>query len=209
MFELTDCTLVLGRRGSGKSHLGKVVQSVYPRKIVLDPMDEYPSEGAVFGFEEFSNKILEFKLNRISEFNLIIKFNPENENLENEFNEIMRILFIFGNCLIVIEEIQLFSHPHFIPHWLKQCLLLGRHRGIGLLFTTQRPGELHKTVLSQCAHIFAGQIFERNDINYISGFLGINAQKLINLKPREFIYFSPGKSILLVDNDLKNSRELI
>lgn len=197
----TDCILIMGRRGCGKSYLSKKIQSVWPRRIIIDSLGEYTEGEHVFNFLEFSDKLKYFKSNQINQFEVVYQFDPENELSEEEFNQILRIAYYLGNVQIVIEEIQLYSSPHKMPRWLKNCLLTGRHQNLSLLFTTQRPGELNKTIFSQCSHIFCGQINEGNDLRYISSILGAEIQKLPSLPERQFIYFSD-EGVKQISNDL-------
>lgn len=201
MIKATDCIAIMARRGHGKSHLAKGIQKIWPKRVIIDSLSEYQEEKKkkngdfensiiVNNFDLFCQKMDELKNNKSEKFVLIFNFDPESDlNLEI-FENILRICFYFQNIQIVIEEVQLYSSPHFLPHWLKQCLLVGRHKGLSLLFTTQRPGELNKTILSQCSHIFCGKITEGNDLKYISNFLNQDAEKLINIQHRKFLYFS-------------------
>lgn len=202
MFQATDCLLVMGRRGCGKSFLAQNIQKLWPRRIILDTLDEYSEGEVVHSFDEFCNKLQEFKSVNKDHFVLIYKFEPESVQSAVEFEQIMRLAYYFGNVQVVIEEIQIYSSPNNLPHWLKNCLLTGRHQNLSLLFTTQRPGELNKTILSQCAHIFCGQIVEGNDLRYIASFLRQDAQKLISLPERKFLYFS-SSGVQEISNDFQ------
>jgi hypothetical protein len=197
----TDCILIMGRRGCGKSYLCKKIQSVWPRRIIIDSLSEYTEGDIVFNFFEFTEKLKYYKANNISQFEIVYQFDPENELSEEEFNQIMRVSYYFGNVQVVIEECQLYSNPHKMPKWLKNSLLTGRHQNMSLLFTTQRPAELHKTILSQCTHIFCGQILEGNDLRYLSSFLGRESDKLPTLPERNFLYFTD-KGVRQVTNEL-------
>ena len=198
----TDCILIMGQRGCGKSYLCKNIQSIWPKRVIFDTLGEYSDEGnTCYSFEEFCNKMILLKSSNSLSFILIVQFDPETSLSDTEFNEMIRICYYFGNIQIVIEEVNNHSSPHNLPHWLRNCLLTGRHRNLSLIFTTQRPGELNKTILSQCKHIFIGKMVEGNDINYVKSFLGKdNAIKLINLADRRFIYFNNG-NIKEISND--------
>lgn len=201
MMRSDDCFLVMGRRGCGKSYLAKKIQEIFPRKIIFDTLHEYQGESETANsFLEYCEKIARLKSLSPDRFTLVVNFDIESEASQAEFNQMLRLAYYFGNVQIVIEEIQNFSSPHHLPLWLKNCLLTGRHQNISLLFTTQRPGELNKTILSQCAHIFCGSLVEGNDVRYISGFLRQDAQKLISLPDRQFMYFSKD-GIKQVSND--------
>lgn len=209
MIKSTDCILVMGRRGCGKSYLAKNLQSIWPRKIIFDSLHEYTSDGeseSVASFPEFCAAMARLKSLSPDRFTLIVNFDIESEASQSEFNQMLRLCYYFGNVLVVIEEVQNFSSTHQIPHWMKNCLLTGRHQNLGLMFTTQRPGELHKTIVSQCGHIFCGSIIEGNDLRYVSNFLRQDSQRLVSMPERRFLYFSP-EGVTEVSNDFHAEKE--
>lgn len=188
-FESHHCILVMGTRGCGKSTLAVNLQKLFPRKVIIDTLGEYDDEqNTVYGFNEFADRLNQVRQN--SEYKIIYQFNPENKNSEVEFDHVMRLCFYSGNLQIVLEEVQEHSSVHSLPHWLRQCLLKGRHQNVSVLSTTQRPGELNKTILSQSQHIFCGQIIEGNDLRYVAGFLRQSAEKLVQLPKGQFLYFT-------------------
>lgn len=201
IFEATDVFLFLGRRRSGKSHLASRVSGAYPRKIIFDTLGEYSdSHGYVcHSFEDFCKKILETE--NSDSFTIIYQFDVENSDQTEEFNHAMRILWYRGNVFVLVEEVQNFASTHSLPHWLRQSLFTGRHRNMGLAFTTQRPGECHKSIISQANHCFFGSLHEKNDLDYCKTVLGNNAGSLATLPEREFFYFQPGKPLLRLNPD--------
>lgn len=200
-FKATDVFLCLGRRGSGKSYLARRIQSAYPRKVIFDPLSEYSDSDGIIchSFEEFSKAVLETENEK--KFTLVYQFDIECEDHSSEFNQALRVLWHRGNVLIVCEEIQMLASAHYLPMWLRNQLLTGRHRNNGLLFTTQRPGECHKTIISQSNHVFCGSLHERNDVDYVRAVLGDDAFKLADFPERHFLYFRPGGIIMRIDNN--------
>jgi len=198
----TDIFLSLGRRGSGKSYLLRRISAAYPRKVIFDSLGEYTdTDGSLcYSFEEFTQAVLNTEHD--SSFTIIFRFDPEKEDSRPEFNEALRILWYRGNCFVLIEEIQLFASTHAMPLWLKNALLTGRHRNLALGFSTQRPGECHKTIISQANHVFAGSLHEKNDLDYVRSVVGEGAYQCPLLQPRQFIYFRPGQEITKINNDL-------
>lgn len=200
MINATDCVLVMGRRGCGKSHLAKRIQEIWPRRVIIDSLNEYSEGIIVHDFNSFTAELLRLKNSNAEAFVIIFQFDPESHLSEMEFDHILRVCYYFGNIQVVIEEIQLYSTPHNLPKWLKNSLLTGRHQNMSLLFTSQRPGEVNKTIISQCSHIFVGSIVEGNDINYLKGFLNQDAGRLSSLPDRQFLYFSKS-GITQISND--------
>lgn len=201
-FGSTDVFLFLGRRGSGKSFFCRQVCQAYPRQVIFDTIGEYSYRDGILcrDFEHFGRKIVETRND--SAFKFIYQFRHETKNQLPEFNEAMRLLFHRRNLLVCVEEVQEFASAHHMGHWLKKCLLLGRHRGLALAFTTQRPGECHKTILSQANHVFCGSLHEKNDVDYCRAVLGDRALELAELPERKFLYFQPGLGVQLVGNQL-------
>ncbi|MDE2102154.1 MAG: hypothetical protein KGL39_33215 [Patescibacteria group bacterium] len=201
MIKPDECILIMGRRGCGKSFLAKRIQSIWPRRVIIDTLAEYKNEGElVNNFDDFAESLVELKEKKQKKFVVVYQFNVESDSQQDEFNEILRLCYYFGGIQVVIEEIQLHSNPHWIPKWLKNDLFVGRHKKLSLLFTSQRPGMVHKSIVSQCSHIFCGNLIDGNDINYVSTFLNQESRKLINLPDRRFLYFHRGK-IEEISND--------
>lgn len=201
MIKPDELILVMGRRGCGKSYLAKKIQEIWPRRIIIDSLNEYTDGIIVNSFSEFCDKLIILKEKNIRKFVLIFKFNPEEGSSTEVFDQILRISYYFGDVQIVIEEIQRYSSPHFLSKWLENCLFVGRHQKISMLFTTQRPGMLNKGILSQCAHVFCGQLIDKNDINYVSGFLGDKSRELTTLPQRRFIYRTDSE-VKIISNDI-------
>lgn len=201
-FKTTDCFLILGRRGCGKSSLTKKILNAYPRRIIIDSLYEYEGAEIVYNFNEFCEK-LQIKLRENSEtFEVIFRIPHDSANSVEIFNQTMKVAMNFGNCLIVCEEIRLFSNIHSIPSHLTNALLIGRHHNIGMIFTCQRAGEIHKTIFSQCNHIFIGQMHERNDLLYLKQIFSEKIEELPQLPVGEFIYFSQNGEISKIKNEL-------
>lgn len=196
MFSATDVISVLGKRGSGKTTLGRTIQRAFPRVVIFDRLHEYNSEntpGAVFcdSFESFAQKIIETV--EAKRFKIIYRFDIEKTNHDEELNQALRILWYRGSVLIVIEEVHVFATAHHMPQWLKELILTGRHRGNGILITSQRPAEVHKTLLSQSHHLMVGPMHETNDLNYLRSVLGAGVDKLPRLQQFTFLHSFNGQ----------------
>jgi DNA helicase HerA-like ATPase len=193
----------MGQRNCGKSYLAKRLATIWPRKIIIDPMSEYDErDGEIyFDFNSFARRLVEIKQLNQEKFTIIFQFDVESDISETEFDQVLRLAYYFGNVQVVIEEVHLFSSPHTLPKWLRNLALTGRHQNTALLLTTQRPGELNKTLVSQSTHIFCGRILESNDLRYVSAFLGQESGRLASLQDRKFLYFS-SQGVQEITNDI-------
>ena len=189
----TDKIALVAKTKSGKSYLGKILQRVPPRKIIIDSTYEYTPEHGhiVIGFNQFCEAIKQFC--DLDSYTIIFRFDHYETNREQIFEEICKIVFYIQDVFFVVEEIHLHSTTHSLNHWLLQIATIGSHRNIGLLITTQRPSLLHKTLLTQCDHIFIGSLIDENDISYVKAFCRDLAKKLYSYPPRHFIYWNLGQ----------------
>lgn len=206
-FVSTEKFLIMGRSGCGKSYLAKRIQTIYPRRVIIDTVCEYTDRSGapiysgaivVHDFNDFLEELI--KLETIKKFELIFQFDVENKLSVEEFDEICRVCYYFGNIQLVVEEVQIHATPHQLPHWLRNLLLSGRHQNVSIMFTSQRPGEINKTIVSQCSQIFCGSLIEGNDLKYVSNFLNQSTKLLTELPDRQFLWRSP-KGVKLIHND--------
>lgn len=196
-FKPTDCFTIVGTRGTGKSYLARVINSLFPRSVIIDPARDWTEGEVVTSFDKFAEKLTEKNNENAKKFRIIFRFSPDEKNKQELLNHVLRLCFHFKNIQVVIDEVQLFTNPHFLPSYLENLLFIGRHEGISVMAITQRPARINKSILSQSAHVFVGQLHEKNDLNAVGDFLNEDSNKLISLPKRTFIYFSPefGKKI--------------
>jgi DNA helicase HerA-like ATPase len=138
------------------------------------------------------------------EFKYVYRFSENSANIDEEFEQICRMVYFRQNMLLVIEEIQTFTNTNVdgLPYALKDLLLKGRHKKIALGFTTQRPALLNKTIISQNDYVFCGNLQAKSDIDYIAFHTGINKDDIQNLNEREFILSSIySKESKIIKND--------
>lgn len=203
-----DCTTIVGMRGSGKSFLARKLGIAYPKQVIFDPVCDWNDGVIVSSFDGFCEKIRKFK--DIDRGNLIFRFSPDDESKAETLNEALRILYSMGNVQAVIDEIQLFCTPHYMPPYLENLYFIGRHKKVGVTAITQRPSRLNKSCLSQSNHVFVGQLHEKNDISVVANFLNLSYQEISSLKPREFYHYSPtyGRSKFSTETS-QNKSEII
>lgn len=202
-FGPTDIMTIVAIRGHGKTRLSKKIQAAYPRKIVIDRMDEYPRENTaeryvVRTFEQFGNALL-WSVDK-SRFEIVVKFDIEQDDHSEFFNQVMRCTYYRGDVLVVIEEIWNFASNNRMPKWLHEVVWTGRHQGIALLSTSQIPAMVHKAFFSQAAHVFCGVVHEKNAVEYLRASLGPLADRLSSLPRGRFAHYRPGVPVQVVSN---------
>ena len=107
---------IMGKKGMGKSYLVKHFMHRIKRKIIIDPMHEYP--GTIFyAWEE----VVIF-LNDYYDLDFSVVYRP----LEDEDQEdLMRIVNTIDNYTLIAEEVDLLSDSHDIHPELKALVKYG------------------------------------------------------------------------------------
>lgn len=205
MFGLTDITVIFGQRGSGKSTLGRKIASAYPRLIVIDRLMEWENPDAIYcnTFDAFAGAIK--SVINSDTFIIVLQFDVEakTEAQAETFNHALRLAYKGGqisnkNICVLIEEVHFFASPSLIEKWLFECVMTGRHAGLAIIASSQRPASVHKGLVSQAAHVIIGQLFERRDLEYLDQCIGETAWQASTLKKFSFLHYRPGQKTVLI-----------
>jgi ABC-type dipeptide/oligopeptide/nickel transport system ATPase component len=195
-----DKFTIMGRSGCGKSHLGQKFADMFPRLIIFDTVNEYHTtehDNVISSLDDLERFIRYVDTHEIHRFKVYVKFSIETQEKEMIFDHMMRVLYYWGNCMVVVEEVHEYCTPHFIGKYFKYCMTSGRHRNLGFIFTTQRPALINKTIMSQSTHIFVGNLIDRNDAKTVANFIGKDSKDLSELEDCIFFWFSTKKKIKL------------
>lgn len=196
-----DKILVMGRSGSGKSTLGQSIADIFPRLIIFDTVNEYEvsqTDTVIRNLDDLERFIHHVENQELHRYKAYVKFSIETPDVELIFDQMMRILYYWGNAMIVVEEVHHYCSPHQIGKNFAYCMTSGRHRNLGFIFTTQRPALINKTIMSQATHIFVGNLIDKNDAKTVSNFIGKESKDLADLEDFTFFWFTTKRKEKLI-----------
>lgn len=187
---------IFGITGSGKSTLSKNIAEYFSRIIYFDRLREHNYEDAIFVYDYKGFADAYRSCENLSSFKIVIRFRPglSEEDLERYFESILRLVHtretnLKLGLLLYIEEVWLYSSPHYLNPWFKEILLTGRHDLISVLSNSQRPASTHRDIPSQSRHIFIGQYHDGRDAQYFREILPNDYKITIALKKYTFVWF--------------------
>jgi len=166
-------TLVLGKRGSGKSYLARKLTDDCPRLVVYDTMREY-DQGMIF--EDFGEIARFWRANYRRNFRLV--YRPTDH--EGDFRQIANLCWLCGRLTFLVEEIDLFSNPHTIDPAFRNIINRGRHQEISLVGIVQRPFGIHRSLTSQAKEVYCFNTNEPRDREYLRGLLGSEIEAAVD-----------------------------
>lgn len=172
--------LILGKRGSGKSHLAKTLLQQSKRFLVFDTLCEY-KDGVIF---ENIKDLSDFWAEHIEkDFRLIYQpLNPV-----QEFDNICKLVWASGNMSFVVEELDTFCSSQNISDSFASIIQRGRHRDITLIGISQRPYGISRLITSQAKEIYTFIHTEPRDIEYLSMYMGKDVEKLRDLEQYHYL----------------------
>ena len=134
---------VVGRKGSGKSTYVHKLLQYCPRLIVFDVMDEHAPHGDN-SFQKPAELTQFLKWSR--EQSTFAGFYVPDDDLEEEIEEISRLVYARGHLCFVCEEVPLYTQAGYMPPLFGKLIRTGRHQKIDVCWTAQRAAEAPKTL---------------------------------------------------------------
>lgn len=179
---------VIGSTGSGKSHfVKKVLDANSPRLMIWDAMREYGHAGKVIQGKT-ADLVAELKKNAAGRFALVYQPNKESEAvMRAQFAIFCRAALAVGKVLLVVEELALVTKAGYSPPGWLEVVTGGRHHGLIVIGTSQRPALLDKTFFSNCTSIRVGKLTSAGDKKTLSDALDVPVDILRELKPRQWL----------------------
>lgn len=183
----TERAVIVGRTGSGKTTLARVLCGGYRSLVVIDPKwrFELPRTVTVVGSASEFAQVYPQRSTRV-----IFRPNPEDGDHEDVDLVIRRILRYGRTCLLIDEAMEYATVGRIMPAY-KRAITQGRELYVPVVSCTQRPIGVHNVILSEAEHMFAFDLQLEGDReklvagNGAAGFLERPGQ------PFAFLYAGP------------------
>ncbi len=206
---LTGRTAVIAKTGYGKSWTirriaEQLLEKGYPLGI-LDPEGEHVSladryemliispEGDVDLRKASLRKLVKMSVEGVSFVLDMSKYQPEEAT--SLAAKLMQELMNTGakGFLVIVDEARELApergarsvfgeHAELTSTWLTTLATRGRKRGVGLLFSTQRPQLVSKTLISQVENKVILRVEYNADISVIAKFLGLDRETVRRIR---------------------------
>lgn len=151
MMEQAPIVACFGRRGVGKTTLARTVARHQSRLVVWDYLSEYGPLAFRTSDPASLGEYLAWARGR--KF-AAARFVPSTGTLD-EFETFCATAYQSSNMLVVVEEAAAVCQASYLSPAFGRIVRQGRHRGLGLLWCTQRLAEVSRT-LTSLTDVWAG-----------------------------------------------------
>jgi DNA helicase HerA-like ATPase len=140
-----------GRRGVGKTTLARMIARHQSRLVVWDYLGEYgPLAFRTSDTEALAEYLVWARARKFA----AARYIPSEGTVE-EFESFCAVVYRSSNLLVVVEEAAAVCSASYLPPAFGRIVRQGRHRGLGLLWCTQRLAEVSRT-LTSLTDVWAG-----------------------------------------------------
>ena len=176
--------MAIGATGSGKSTRVKAdIERLRLRRLMVwDWMREYDDYPAFTSMDQLARHVA-----ASPEF--AVRFLPsyDKKTREAQFDLFCRLAMAVGNMGILCEELSQVVRANGGGAGWTQVLTAGRHKGLHVYGTSQRPALVDKTALSQATRLYCGNLELPDDVEIMGKMLGVPPAEIQALGPWDFI----------------------
>lgn len=176
--------MAIGATGSGKSTRVKadIDRLKLKRLMVWDWMREYDDYPAFTSVEQLARHV-----SAQPEFAVRILPSYDKKTREAQFDLFCRLAMAVGNMGILCEELSQVVRSNGGGAGWTQVLTAGRHKGLHVYGTSQRPALVDKTALSQATRLYCGNLELPDDVEIMGKMLGVPPAEIQALGPWDYI----------------------
>lgn len=163
---------VMGASGSGKSHYVKgQVKRLKPKRLVIwDAREEYGELATP------TTRLADVLAGLRSDKRVRLAYRPktmDEKTLKAKFEALCKVVFAAGDVMFIAEELSDVTSPSHAPGAWRQISTQGRHRGLYVFGTSQRPASIDKHFLGNATHVRTHRLNYQPDRVNLAQFLDI------------------------------------
>lgn len=182
VIKTNDRVSIFGKTGAGKSYFSKNwLLPNYTHYVFWDVQHQHTS--VIHDVIVHTPKELE---KNISEHRRIL-YQPKSPSA-SDFDAVCKIVFESTNTTLYVDEAASVSTPTKILYWHKIIMQQGRSYNTGIINTSQRPRDIHNTLISESEHLFIFTLNLETDIMKLRQQIGDAADEIRALPPYHFLY---------------------
>lgn len=192
MHNTADCIAVVGSSGTGKGVYAKqrirAMDLRARRLLVWSPLEQTDAHAATFG-AHVAHGLREFtsKLKRGAR-RLVLVPSSDPKAVAAQFTAFCRIAWLAQGSIVFVEELSRVTRPSYAPPAWQNLSTAGRHRGLTVIATAQRPAQIDKDFLGNCTEIRCYRVGYDEDARNLAAIMHEPAADFLKLPDLHYIH---------------------
>lgn len=172
---------IFGKRGSGKTELARFLTRDCPRLVIIDPMEEYTEAKKFTSVYDVYCYLAQYHSRPFR-----CTFVPIGDDQLVQLDKLLDVIRYVENCVVVLEEADLFATPRSYSSIFSDFVRRGRHYRTGLLAVSRRPQEVSKDLTGQASMVISFQMNEPGMLDYLKKYGSIEPEYVRELTVYQF-----------------------
>ena len=183
---------VIGASGTGKSSKikGELLKG-YSRLIIWSPLEQTDNYASFCGgvvVTKITDLIAQIKAGTKA---IVYLPKGSDKEIKTQFDRFCRCVWEVEGAHVLVEELSRVTMASWAPPAWKNLSTAGRHRGLTLIGTSQRPANIDKDFLGNCTEIICYRVNYDTDAKVMADALGLQTDygkgktKAVAVKPQK------------------------
>lgn len=184
---------VIGASGTGKSSYikGELLKR-YKRLLIWSPLEKTDQYASFCSGVVVNGKISEF-VNQVKKGEKAIVFVPTGSDaqVKDQFDKFCRVVWELEGSTVLVEELSRVTMASWSPQAWRNLSTAGRHQGLTIIGTSQRPASIDKDFLGNCTEVRCYRVNYDNDAKVMADSLSLQTTydsaggRAVSVKPQK------------------------
>lgn len=188
---VADCIGAIGASGTGKGlFVTARVMPLLGRRLVLvwSPLEATDRYAQKFG-GALARSIPQL-VERVRAKPRAVVFVPDAKpkTMAGQFDLFCRLAWHSPRCVALIEELSRVTTPGWAPQAWQNLSTAGRHQGLTVIATAQRPAQIDKDFLGNCTEVRAYRVNYDNDARALASIMRERPEFFLELPDRHYLH---------------------
>lgn len=186
-----DIIGVVGASGMGKGLFVKAYLRKLPKArpvVVWSPLESTDDYAAVIGGHVVHSITALVTAIKAKKRRLVLVPQGDHKAIKTVFDRFCRIVWELTGWCVVVEELSRVTAPQFAPPAWKNLSTAGRHRGLTIIGTSQRPAQVDKDFFGNCTEIRTYAVGYTEDAKAMANTMFLDHREILKLPKFHYIH---------------------